>query len=344
MEIIRLVEGSDLPISRTLRQLEVPRSSFYRWYRAYQEHGYDGLTDTPAEKRIWNRIPDRERKKVVEVALSKPELSPRELAWYITDHANYFISESSVYRILKDFDLVASPHYIVMSAKDKFEDPTKRVNELWQTDFTYLKVVGWGWYYLLTILDDFSRYILGWRLFTGMASGDVKVLLDEVLETTGVENAAVRHRPRLLSDNGPCFVSGELSEYLESRSLKHTRGRPYHPMTQGKIERYHRTMKNVIKLQNHYLPGQLERELEDFVDVYNHHRVHESLDNLTPADIYFGRRREIQTAREKLKAQTLENRRRANRGQAVRSEEPIVPSIYRGEVSTMNRDALCHFS
>ena len=81
-----------------------------------------------------------------------------------------------------------------MSAKDQFEQPTKRVNELWQTDFTCLKVLGWGWYYLLTILDDYSRDILGWRLFTGMAAEDMTSLLDEVLETTGVEGVSVRHR------------------------------------------------------------------------------------------------------------------------------------------------------
>ncbi len=101
------------------------------------------------------------------------------------------------------------------------------------------------------MLDDYSRYILGWKLFTGMATRDVTEVLDQTIEETGVEQIQVRHRPRLLSDNGPCFISRELREYLSEREMKHTRGKPYHPMTQGKIERYHRTMKNVVKLKNY---------------------------------------------------------------------------------------------
>ena len=333
MEIIRLVDGSNLPVSRTLAELDVPRSSFYRWYRAYQEHGYDGLADHPPDRRrFWNRIPEPEREKVVEQALAKPELSPRELAWHITDTQGYFISESSVYRILKAYDLVTSPAYVVISAKDRFEQPSRRVHELWQTDFTYLKVTGWGWYYLLTVLDDYSRYIIDWKLFTGMAADDVKVLLDRAIAETGVEHVEVRHRPRLLSDNGPCFISKELAEYLRGR-MEHTRGKPYHPMTQGKIERYHRTMKNVVKLRNYDLPWELERELGRFVHHYNHERVHEALGNLTPADVYQGRSWEIRTARERLKQQTLRRRRRHNLGLPNRKEELILPSLIRGVVS-----------
>ena len=168
LETIRLVEGSDLPVRRTLEELEVARSTFYRWYRSYEEEGYPGLEGKHTERvRFWNRIPEAEREKVVETALAQPELSPRELAWHITDNLGSFISESSVYRILKAFDLVASPAYVVLTAKDRFDQPTRRVHELWQTDFTYFKVVGWGWYYLLTVLDDYSRYILGWKRFTG---------------------------------------------------------------------------------------------------------------------------------------------------------------------------------
>ena len=328
-ETIRLVEGSDLGVKRTLAELGVPRSTFYRWYAAYAEHGFEGLADKPRSQKFWNRIPEGERQKVLEVALQCPELTPRELAWKITDAHGSFISESSVYRILKGADLVTSPAYMVLKAKDRFDQPTRRVNELWQTDFTYFKVVAWGWYYLLTVLDDYSRYILGWKLFTGMASGDVKEVLDGAIEATGVEHVEVRHRPRLLSDNGPCFISKELREYLEEREIQHTRCKPYHPMTQGKIERYHRTLKNVVLLENYWMPGDLELEVERFVKYYNHERVHESLGNLTPADVYLGRERKIRTAREKLKQQTLKRRQRINRGLPLKPEELILPAAYR---------------
>jgi len=330
LEIIRLVEESDLPVKQTLAHLDVNRSSFYRWYDRYLKEGYAGLAPRPRQQRqFWNRVPDHERERVVEVALQKPELSPRELACHITDHEGWFISESSVYRILRAFDLVTSPNYIVMSAADEFRHKTRRVNELWQTDFTYFKVTGWGWYYLSTVLDDYSRYILSWRLTTTMSAADVKLTLDEAVALAGVDRVAVRYRPRLLSDNGPCYISNELREYLQEREMAHTRGQPYHPMTQGKIERYHRSLKNVVKLQNYYLPWELEREIGRFVHYYNHERVHESLDNLTPADVYQGRGREILQARELLKMQTLRNRRCYNRGQENKEKGVVRPAEIR---------------
>lgn len=144
---------------------------------------------------------------MVDIALEKPELSSRELAWHITDSRGFFVSESSVYRVLKEYDLIASPAWIVMEAADEFSQKTKRVNELWQTDFTYFQIVGWGWYYLSTVLDDFSRYIIAWDLTTNMAAEDVKLTLDQAIAKTGVSKVKVKHKPRLLSDNGPCYVS-----------------------------------------------------------------------------------------------------------------------------------------
>ncbi len=334
LEIIRLVEESDLPAKRTLTQLGVSKSTFYEWYRRYRDDGARGLDPRPSQqRRFWNRIPDTERERLVEVALEKPELSARELAWHITDNEGYFISERSVYRILKDFDLVTSPAYIVMSAADEFKHKTKRVHELWQTDFTYFKIVDWGWYYLSTVLDDYSRYIVSWRLTTSMTAKDVTETLDDALVKSDQEQMTVRHRPRLLSDNGPCYLSKDLREYLDSKAMDHTRGAPYHPQTQGKIERYHRTMKNVVKLQNYYTPESLRQEIGKFVEYYNNERVHESLKNVTPADVYHGRHHEIQTARQLLKMQTLRRRRCYNQGHELKEEELIRPSVFRECVS-----------
>jgi len=318
MEIIRTVESSQLGVRATLRELEVSPSTFYDWYRRYRENGYDGLArQRSSPRRFWNRIPDLVRDAVVDIALEQPDKSPRELAWHITDTQGYFISESSVYRILKACDLITSPAYIVMSAGDTFRHPTRRINELWQTDFTYLKVLGWGWYYLSTVMDDYSRYIISWKLATGMSADDVMATLDEAVQVTGVDRIRIRHRPRLLSDNGPCYLSGKLKEYLTDQGLGHTRSAPYHPMTQGKIERYHRSMKNVVRLQHYYTPWELEREIARFVEYYNNHRYHESLDNVTPADKYHGRAEQIISQREKIKRETLKLRRKENQSQTA---------------------------
>ena len=111
-------------------------------------------------------------------------------------------------------------------------------------------MVGWGWYSLSTVLDDDSRYILAWTLRTSMQASDVTETLDLARAQAGVDRVRVVHRPRLLRDNGPCYISQELADYLDTHGLAHTRGVPSHPMTQGKIERDHRSMKNVVKLNS----------------------------------------------------------------------------------------------
>jgi len=136
MEIIRLVEQADLPIRAALRQVGVPRSTFYGWYRRYLAEGFDGLHDQkPSPQPRWNAIPKAIQDEVLGLALERTDLSPRELACRYTDEERYFVSESSVYRILKKADLITSPAYVLLSASDAFQHPTTRVHEMWQTDF-----------------------------------------------------------------------------------------------------------------------------------------------------------------------------------------------------------------
>ena len=311
LEIIRTVETSHLPVRRTLDKIGIPKTTFYAWLDRYAAGGLDALEDRkPRPKRVWNRIPDEVRNKVVTRALEEPELSPREVAVTFTDTEKTFVSEASVYRILKAEGLVTSPAFSVMKASDRFANPTTAINQLWQTDFTYLKVIGWGWFYLSTVLDDLSRYIVAWKLCTTMAASDVTATLDLALQTSGLDQAEVDCRPRLLSDNGPSYVANDLSDWLEERGMRHARGKPYHPMTQGKIERWHLSLKSRILLENYFLPGDLERAVDDFVEHYNHRRYHESLDNLTPADVYFGRGARILKRREDIKRLTIDQRRR----------------------------------
>ena len=218
LEIIRLVEQSHLPVRRTLRHLGIPPATFYRWYERFQAGGPEALADRPSRPdRVWNRIPDAVRGRIVELALAEPELSPRELAVRFTDEQRYFVSEASVYRLLKAHDLITSPAFIVVKAADEFHTKTTAPNQLWQTDFTYLKVIGWGWFYLSTVLDDFSRYVIAWKLCTTMAASDVTDTLELALTASGCDQARVRHRPRLLSDNGPSYIAGELAEWLDDQ-------------------------------------------------------------------------------------------------------------------------------
>ena len=310
LEIIHLVEHSNLPVKQTLEELQVPRSTFYDWYRRYQELGPDGLKNRHSKgDQFWNRIPDPVREQIVDLALKYPEEAPRQLTYRFIDENAYFVSESSVYRILKGYDMIESPAFEVVTAKNKFDNPTKRVNEMWQTDFTQFLVIDWGWYYLSTVLDDHSRYILSYKLSPTMSAQDVEDTLKIALAKAGIDKVKVYHKPRLLSDNGPAYHSADLAKFLKERRIKHIHGAPYHPMTQGKIERWHRSMKNVVKLQNYYSPSELERAITEWVAYYNNQRYHESLDNVTPADVYFGIDMEVIKKRNKLKEQTMILRR-----------------------------------
>ena len=314
LEIIRLVEQAHLPAKQTLDKLGIARRTFCRWYDRYLEGGPEALADRPsAPSRVWNRIPDQIHEQIIEMALEHSELSPRELAVRFTDEKRYFVSEASVYRLLKAHDLITSPAYTVIKAADRFHTPTTRVNEMWQTDFTYFKIIGWGWVYLSTVLDDYSRYIIAWKLCSTMRAEDVTETLDMALEASGCASASVKHRPRLLSDNGPSYIAEELADYISAKKMDHVRGAPFHPQTQGKIERWHQTLKNRVLLENYFLPGDLEVQIEAFVEHYNHQRYHESLSNVTPADAYFGRAETIIKQRERIKRKTIEHRRLQHR-------------------------------
>ncbi len=200
-----------------------------------------------------------------------------------------------------------------MSSSDKTTAP----NQLWQTDFTYLKVIGWGWFYLSTILDDYSRYIIAWKLCTTMRAEDVTDTLHagpasiRLRSGGGRPQASAAERQRLV-------LHRRRSRGLaRDQGMGHIRGAPYHPQTQGKIERWHQTLKNRILLENYYLPGDLEAGIGAFVEHYNHRRYHESLGNLTPADVYFRRDQAIIKRRRKIRKRTFEKRRLAHQRQAA---------------------------
>ena len=318
LEIIRTVEASHLPVKQTLAMIGIPSSTYYDWYARWVEGGVDALADrSPRPRSVWNRIPDNIREAFVEFALDHEDLTPRELAVKYTDEKRYFVSESSAYRILKAEDLITAPAHVVIKAADEFRDKTSRPNELWQTDFTYLKVIGWGWFYLSTILDDYSRYIIAWKLCTTMKAADVTDTLDLALDASGCNRATLAHKPRLLSDNGSSYVAADLAKYLDAKGMDHVRGAPHHPQTQGKIERWHHTMKNRVLLENYYLPGDLEGQIGAFVDHYNNRRYHESLGNLTPADVYHDRGAKILKMRAEIKKQTIQYRRLQHQRQAA---------------------------
>jgi len=301
-EIIAQVTKSGLPIRQALSILGLPKSTYYRWLKP----GNGNHPRIP-----WNKLSAEEEDIVLANAVEYPELSPRQLALKITDDGSY-ISESTVYRLLKREGLIKPAQIKGFKASHEYHHKTKRPNQMWATDCSYLKVTGWGFYYLVTVMDDFSRFILAWQLRTDMSANSLIDVTQEAVDLTGMTDVPVENRTFLLTDNGPGYLSSKFNEYLRLIGVKHIVASPYHPQTNGKIERYHRTIKGKINLIPYDMPSDLENEIRAFVHYYNYYRYHEALKNVTPYDVYTGRQAEILESRKEVKARTLDKRKRYN--------------------------------
>jgi len=313
LEVLRAVEGSGLPVKQVLAQLIISRSTYYRWRRGFRQRGQAGLHDRPPiRSRTWNQILPEERDKILEIALLFPDWSPRQVSCHVTDTAGFAVSESSVYRILKHEGLIHEIQQKTFPAGAEYRVKTSRPNQQWQTDATYLLVKNWGWYYLISVLDDFSRRILAWLLQSAMAVGNFSNVIEKACERAGIHSIPETDRPRLVTDRGPALLSRDFGHYLEVKGIGHILASPYHPQTNGKIERYHRSCKEQINLVVWESPDELEQEIGRFVEYYNSRRYHEALGNVTPDDVYFGRKDSIQTRRRRLQGKTLARRQATN--------------------------------
>jgi len=310
-EIIALVTDSGLPCHRALAQLGLPRSTYYRWLKRQTEGKLeDRKSGSPLP---WNKISPEEEARVLAEARASPELSCRQLAFKIIDSGHTYISESTVYRILKREGLIKPTEIIGFKAAKEYRCKTKRPNEFWASDCCHLRVVDWGWYYLETVMDDFSRFILSWDLKTDMTGGSLEDVMQQAVDFTGMTDVPVEDRTVLLSDNGAGYISQQFNQYLRLVGIRHITASPFHPQTNGKIERYHRTIKGEINQVPYDMPSELKEAIRSFIEYYNYRRYHEGLGNVTPYDAYIGRHLEIIQRRKEAKSKTLEARRNYNR-------------------------------
>jgi transposase InsO family protein len=314
IEILRAVEGSGLKVKEALHRIDVPRATYYRWRRKFRDQGLPGLRDLSSYKGTsWNQLLPEEREKIFEISMLYPEWSPREISCHIGDHCGFTVSESTVYRRLKAAGWIKPREKKGFPAGPEFKIKTQHPNQMWQTDASYLLVKNWGWFYLISFLEDYSRRILSWRLQLKMDHEAFSEVVEKAIEGTGMDQVPVQCRPKLLSDNGSALISKDFGVYLEAKGIGHIFASPYHPQTNGKIERYHRSIKEQINLVVWESPEELEKEIVQFVRYYNSERYHEALGNVTPDDVYFGRQESIVKRRARLKIKTLARRKVDNK-------------------------------
>jgi transposase InsO family protein len=233
-----------------------------------------------------------EEQAVLLTARELPDLSSRQLATWITDNQGFSVSESTVYRILRRVGLVKRRELQLVAGKE-YHRKTTAPHQMWATDASYFRVSGWGYYYLVTVMDDYSRYILAWRLQRDMTSDSLIEVVQEAVDKTGMTDIPVADRTKLLSDNGSGYVSRAFGDYLKLVGIKHILAAPFHPQTNGKIERFQQSVKQDVNQVPYEMPSDLEAAIAAFVSYYNHRRYHKALGNVTPADVLRGRREAI---------------------------------------------------
>ena len=303
-DILTQVEAKHKHKRQALLELGVARSTYYRWRHPQADR---------RRRTAWNRVTPHEEGRTLAVAREYPSLSPRQLSAWITDHECLSVSESTVYRILRREGLVKRRESEPVAARE-YHTRTTHPHQMWATDCSYFKVVGWGYYYLVTVMDDYSRYILAWKLQKDMAADSLIEVVQQAVDATGMTEVPIVHRTRLLSDNGAGYVSRAFRDYLSLVGIKHILSAPFHPQTNGKVERYQQSLKGEVNQLPYELPSHLEKAIADFVDYYNNRRYHKSLGNVVPVDVLHGRRDEILNRRKEVQLLTIKRRKDHNQG------------------------------
>lgn len=282
--------GWTLP--RILRRLGVSQARYHAWAQRARAERLDDLVRPPQSP--WQALPE-EVEAVVGYALAHPQEGYRRLTWQMVDTDVAYLSPSSVYRILDDADLL----YRWQRSRRVGERPAEPTgpNQRWHTDLMYLRVND-SWYFLVTVLDAYSRYVVHWELLTSMTAADVRVVLQDALQRTGAS-------PEVVTDNGSQFTAKDFKELVRDFALEHIRIRTYHPESNGKLERFHRSTREALEATELVNLATARAILGRWVTHYNERRLHAALNYLPPAEYWGGdpqawlaeRRRKLTAAR-----------------------------------------------
>jgi len=315
-EKVKLVEelSNEPKLLERLRELGIATSTYYSWKRRLAARGAAAfIAESSAPKSVWNRLSQAERDLIESEARKYTEMSPRLLAWMLLDQHGVAVSESTVYRVLKAKGLVRQRPLDQRPAAKVWKKPTKAVDEIWQMDGTNFFIPQFGYYKAIPVIDDHSRKVLACPLLPDESGQSASDAFEMAMETAQREGHVIETRPTLLTDNGAGFSGEVLAKYLKARGVRHIFGAPYHPQTQGKVERFNRTLKERVNLWLHGTPDDLRAAIGKENEGYNE-RPHEALKNVCPNDVYAGRQEEVLERRAKIKLETMARRYAYNMG------------------------------
>ncbi len=297
-----------------LRELGIATSTYYSWKRRLAARGVTAfIAESSAPKSVWNRLSQAERDLIESAARKHTEMSPRLLAWMLLDEHGVAVSESTVYRVLKAKGLVRQRPQDQRPAAKVWKKPTKAVDEIWQMDGTNFFIPEFGYYKAIPVLDDHSRKVLACPLLPDESGQSASDAFEIAMETAQSEGHVIETRPTLLTDNGAGFSGEVLAKYLKARGVPHIFGAPYHPQTQGKVERFNRTLKERVNLWLYGTPDDLRAAIDKENEEYNE-RPHEALKNVCPNDVYAGRQNDVLERRAKIRLETMARRYAYNMG------------------------------
>jgi transposase InsO family protein len=297
-KIVNAFLSTDLPRRSLCKEIGLAERSVKNWIKRYKNEGYQGLVyKTCSRPGAWNKTPQHVQDIIQELTLKYPYMGATAMRWHLLDHYNYNFSVQTVYKYQLKFRPMQDKPKRVGTPRKFPRLETHRIHEQWLTDFTYLKFINRKWVFLSAVLDDYSRYILGWHLSLDVSSHAAICCLEKAIKRANLEQDK-GSKCIILTDRGPCYKSQSFESYCKQEDLIHKMCPPRTPNYRAKIERWFKTIKFDLKHTECNTADDLTSFLETYVNYYNNERCHQALDFVRPADIYFDRKQQILTERE----------------------------------------------
>ena len=319
--IKRWADRTGIAVTHLLRWLGLAASKYYNWRNRY---GKANEHNAPIPRDFW--LEDWERQSIIDFHQKYPFEGYRRLTFIMLDRDVVAVSPSSVYRVLSSAGLLRRWNGKASKKGTGFVQPLKP-HEHWHVDVSYVNICG-TFYYLCCLLDGYSRYIIHWELREAMTETDIEIILQRAREKFP------QSRPRIISDNGPQFIAKDFKEFIRVAGMTHVRTSPYYPQSNGKLERFHKTIKHeCIRPKVPLSVEEARIKVTDYIDHYNNERLHSAIGYVAPKAKLEGREKLIFTERDRK----LEAARDARKQKRRKAKLRLVPHIEISERETFTQ-------